>query len=135
MFDVVADAGGVPGVALSADGILATAAFGSLRLWDIGTGALLVHLPVEIGPPPFAAFSPNGADLYHFDEGFVLRRFPLDTGRLIELAESLVTWADAGRVPPLPRPGGMRVDAGAPTRPGTGSEGQRSGTRRRLDHG
>ncbi|MGH8935593.1 MAG: BTAD domain-containing putative transcriptional regulator [Acidimicrobiia bacterium] len=95
VFDRTLEGGGVPGVALTGDGIMATSAFGSLRLWDIATGDLLVEPAVEIDRPPFAAFDPAGNYLYYVDgteeTGYVLRRFPLDHDRLIEVAESLVT--------------------------------------------
>jgi hypothetical protein len=91
VFDLVVDTGGVPGVAVTAEGVLASSAFGSLRLWDIHGGDLLVHIPVDISPVPFATFDPDGSTLHYFDAGYVLRRFPLETEELIELAESRVT--------------------------------------------
>jgi len=90
LFDRVVDAGAVV-AALNASGVLATTAFNSLRLWDIHTGQLLIDLEVDIETPPFAAFSPDGEDLYYVDAGYVLRRYPLDPDRLVEMAQSRLT--------------------------------------------
>lgn len=95
VFDQIVDTGVLIGVALNADGVLATSAFGSLRLWDIHTGEHLVDIPVEGAIPPHARFSPDGNHLYYVDDPgldvAILRRFPLDTEVLIALAEDRVT--------------------------------------------
>jgi DNA-binding SARP family transcriptional activator/WD40 repeat protein len=94
VFDRVVGSGGVTGVRLNAEGILATSAFGSLRLWNIHTGELLVDLAIDIELPPTAAFSPDGNILYYSDTDFagnVLRKFHLDTQVLVDLAESRVS--------------------------------------------
>jgi DNA-binding SARP family transcriptional activator/WD40 repeat protein len=95
VFNEVVDTGGVPGVALNAEGVLATSAFNSLRLWDIHTGGVLNELTVEIDTPPFAAFSPEGDSLFYTDgnpdTGYVLRQVRLDIDQLIELAQSRIT--------------------------------------------
>jgi DNA-binding SARP family transcriptional activator/WD40 repeat protein len=93
VFDRVVGSGGVTGVRLNAEGILATSGHGALRLWNIHTGELLVDLAIDIELPPTAAFSPDGNILYYSDTDFagnVLRKFPLDTDVLIELAEGRV---------------------------------------------
>ena len=94
VFDQVVGSGGVPGVRINADGVLATSAFGALRLWNIHTGELLVEPAIDIELPPIAAFSPDGDILYYADTDFagnVLRKFHLDTDVLIDLAERRVS--------------------------------------------
>jgi WD40 repeat protein len=90
------DNGGIPGVSLNASGILATSAFNSLRLWDIHSGELVAEIPVEIDTPPYADFNPDGSLLYYIDQPagssrHVLRTFPLEVDRLVDLAETRVT--------------------------------------------
>jgi serine/threonine protein kinase/DNA-binding SARP family transcriptional activator/WD40 repeat protein len=94
VFDQVVGSGGVVGVRLNTDGVLATSAQGAVRLWDVKTQELLVNLAVEIDLPPISAFSPDGHTLYYADSdygGGVLRKFHLDLEVLIEVAESRVT--------------------------------------------
>lgn len=59
LFDQVVDSGAVSTVALNADGVLATSAFGSLRLWDIHTGGLVAELPVDTNLPPACDLQPQ----------------------------------------------------------------------------
>ncbi len=86
--------GGVPGIAISANGVLATSAFDSsfIRLWDFHTGRLITELRTSLdgSSPPHLNFSPDGSYLLYPDAGHVLRKFFLDTQQLIELAESRV---------------------------------------------
>jgi len=95
VFDQAVDTGQMISLALDANGVLATSTFGSLRLWDIHSGELVVEIPIESDGPPQARFSTEGDYLYYVDDsdlgGLVVRRFPLDTDELIELAESRVT--------------------------------------------
>jgi WD40 repeat protein len=94
IFDREVDPGTLPAVAINQDGVLATSKHGSLRLWDVVSGEHLVRVPVHTARPSFAEFSPEGDDLLYVDEiasGYVLRRFPVDPERLIELAQSRVT--------------------------------------------
>jgi WD40 repeat protein len=87
--------GGVPGIALTADGVLATSAFDSpfIRLWDIHTGGLLAELRTWLdgSSPPQLNFSPDGSYLLYPDVGNVLRKFALDTDHLVDLARTRVT--------------------------------------------
>jgi serine/threonine protein kinase len=94
VFDQPVDPGGVPMVSLNRNGILATSAFGSLRLWDIHRGEQIIQIPVRITRPVSATFTRGGDHLLYIDEsesGHVLRRFLLDPNELIDLARSLVT--------------------------------------------
>ena len=95
VFDRTVDTGLMISLALDADGVLATSTFGSLRLWDIHSGELIVEIPVEGDGPSHPRVSQDGDYLYYVDDsdlgGMVVRRFPLDTDELIELAESRVT--------------------------------------------
>jgi DNA-binding SARP family transcriptional activator/WD40 repeat protein len=87
--------GGVPGVAITTAGVVASIAFDSpfIRLWDLRSGDLVVELRTTLdgSSPPHLNFSPDGTYLLYPDAGQVLRRFPLDTARLVELAETRVT--------------------------------------------
>ena len=91
VFSQTIDTGQMISVALDANGVLATSTFGSLRLWDVHTGELIVELPVEGAGPPFPRFSSDGAYLYYNDDpglgAVVVRRYPLDTDQLVEFAE------------------------------------------------
>ena len=86
--------GGVPGIAITSDGIIASSAFDSrfVRLWDLATGDLLAELQTDLdgSSPPHLAFTPDGDQLLYPDAGHVLRRFPLDVDRLVDLAERRV---------------------------------------------
>jgi hypothetical protein len=93
VFDDPVDPGGLF-VDINAEGILATSAFGSLRLWDIDTDQQLIQIPVTTTDSPYAVFSLEGDHLLYQDrgeDGYVLRRFPLDPEELIALGESRVT--------------------------------------------
>jgi hypothetical protein len=81
-------------VDISADGVFATSAFGSLRLWNINTGEQVIQVPVATTAPPYGIFTHEGDYLLYADQtegGYVLRRFPLDPDEIIELAETRVT--------------------------------------------
>jgi WD40 repeat protein len=95
VMNVVAHVGGVPIQVMNADGVLATGAVnGTLRLWDVSQGALIVELERDMDSLPFVAFSPDGEYLYYSDlgqAGYVIRRFALDPEQLVALAESRVT--------------------------------------------
>ncbi len=97
VFARTVDTGQMIGVALDANGRLATGAFGSLRLWDIHTGELIIDIPVEGNIPPQPTFSPEGDYLFYVDDpGYdipVVRRFPLDSAQLIAVAEDRLTRA------------------------------------------
>lgn len=87
------DPGGLFAI-INADGILATSASGSLRLWDIDTGQQVIQVPVTTTDFPFTIFPRAGDHLLYVDQGergYVLRRFPLDPDEIIELAENRVT--------------------------------------------
>lgn len=93
VFDDPVDPGGLF-VAISADGVLATSAFGSLRLWDTVTDQQLIQVPVTTTDSPYAIFTKEGDRLFYVDRGeggYVLRQFPLDPDETIALAESRIT--------------------------------------------
>jgi WD40 repeat protein len=87
--------GGVRGIAVTTSGIVASSAFDSqfIRLFDLRSGELVVelHTGLDGSSPPHLNFSPDGSYLLYPDTGHVLRRFPLDTDRLVELAEIRVS--------------------------------------------
>jgi WD40 repeat protein len=95
VFDATVAPGVVPSYALTADGVLATGAFGAsvIRLWDIHSGGLMVevHTGIDDFAPPHLNFSPDGSYLLYPDAGNVLRKFHLDPDRLIALAKERVT--------------------------------------------
>jgi WD40 repeat protein len=95
VMDATVATGGVPGIALTADGVLATSAFDSpfIRLWDIHTGGLLAELRTGLdgSSPPQLNFSPDGSYLLYPDAGNVLRKFSLNTDHLVDLARTRVT--------------------------------------------
>ncbi|MGH9119917.1 MAG: WD40 repeat domain-containing protein [Acidimicrobiales bacterium] len=83
----------LPGPRLNADGILATRGFGDgfVRLWEVATGDMIVELRADPTEGFTVTFSPDGNHLYYADTGDVIRRYPLDTDELVELAESRLT--------------------------------------------
>ena len=93
VFDQTVHEGVTAGHALSADGLLATAGLsdGRVKLWDISSGDLVIELETDASNPSRPVeFSPDGSYLLYNDGG-VLRRYPLDPDELIELAESRLT--------------------------------------------
>jgi WD40 repeat protein len=97
VFDAEVATGLVSGIALTGDGVLATAASESdfVRLWDVTDGALIVELRADLDGefPPRLAFGPDGSYLLYPASGNVLHRYLRDTDDLVELAESRVTRA------------------------------------------
>jgi WD40 repeat protein len=95
LMDTTVATGGVPGIAITAEGVLASSAFDSpfIRLWDIHSGELLAELRTGLdgSSPPQLNFSPDGDYLLYPDAGNVLRKFYLDTDHMVELARSRVT--------------------------------------------
>jgi len=95
VFDVQAHEGPTIGQAISRNGLVATSTHGEpLRIWDMASGELWVELDVDMSLAPFVMFSRDDEYLYYTDssyDGYVIRRFPLDPDRLIELAESRIT--------------------------------------------
>jgi WD40 repeat protein len=92
VFDTVADQGVTAGTALSADGVLASAGLsdGHVKLWNVSTGQLLVELVAGPNGTGAIEFSPDGSYLVYNDGG-VMRRYPMDADRLVELAKSRLT--------------------------------------------
>ncbi len=93
VMDPTAHLGGVVGLAMNDSGILATASVddGFVRLWNIHSGKLELALKTNpTGGWSPVEFSPDGSSLLYNDGG-VLRRYYLDTDRLIALAESRLT--------------------------------------------
>jgi WD40 repeat protein len=94
MFEEVGS-GGVAHVALGPGGVLATSGHDpNVRLWDIHSGDVLHELGKTPDVSRPVAFTSEGDLLYidgNMEQGHVVRRFPLDADRLIELAESRVT--------------------------------------------
>jgi WD40 repeat protein len=78
--------------AVSGQGLLATTvAAAPMRLWDLDSGRLVAELPTDFVGWPTVAFSPDGSYLLYGDTDGVLRRYYVDTERLVELAESRLT--------------------------------------------
>lgn len=81
--------------AISGNGLVATSGHGDpVRIWDMTDGELWIELDVGMPLAPFVLFSHDEKYLYYTDtgyDGYVIRRFPLDSDRLIELAESRIT--------------------------------------------
>jgi DNA-binding SARP family transcriptional activator/WD40 repeat protein len=92
VLDLVAHEGGIPAIAISSDGTLATTDFGeTVRLWNMSTGKLLGELSTGTKPGiATVAFPPDGSYLLYSHNG-VLRRYPLDPDELIAQAHSLLT--------------------------------------------
>ncbi len=92
VLDWVAHEGGIPAIAVSADGTLATTGFGQeVKLWNLSTGELLLELrTVPAQGKSTIAFSPDGSYLLYSD-GDLVRKYLRDTDDLVELAESLLT--------------------------------------------
>jgi WD40 repeat protein len=89
-WSVKAHNGSVQGLAVSAGGLIATASSaGNIRVWD-PTGHLVADVPIKPDDPPSLSFAPGTDTLYYEDAGGVVRRFPLDTKRSMQLARSLV---------------------------------------------
>jgi WD40 repeat protein len=79
-------------IALGAGPMLAGSVAGSpIRVWDVRSGELRAEIPTDYVGWPAMAFSPDGSYLLYPDTGGILRRYYLDTDRLIEQAESLLT--------------------------------------------
>jgi WD40 repeat protein len=92
---VEAHNGSVAGHAISGSGVLATGAYGNptIRLWDVGSLELRQEIDIQMDWAPIVLFSPDDQWLYYSDtayRGYVIRRYPLDPQRLIELAKTLV---------------------------------------------
>jgi WD40 repeat protein len=94
MFDEVGSDG--IWVALGRDGLLATAAYPHVLMWDIHTGGLIRELAVAPSRqvPSNVAFTPDGDLLYiegSEDQGYGVHTFITDPDRLVELARTRVT--------------------------------------------
>jgi hypothetical protein len=70
---------------------LAASSFGSLRVWDIASGALVAQPHVEIDTPPFSIFSPDGTSLLYAETGYEVRRLILDPEELVDQARRRLT--------------------------------------------
>ena len=94
VFDQTVDNGAAAAVALSADGLLASAGAsdGRVKLWDISSGRLVVELQTAVASNEAApiVFSPDGNYMLYNDGG-VLRRYPLHADQLVALAQSRLT--------------------------------------------
>ncbi len=89
-WSVKAHNGSVQGLAVSDGGLIATASSAAnVRVWDAG-GHLLADIPIKPDDPPSVSFARGTNTLYYEDAGGVVRRFPLDAKRLMQLARSLV---------------------------------------------
>ena len=88
---VKAHSGSVQGLAVSNDGLIATASSaGTVRVWS-PDGQLLADLPIRPDDPPNVAFA-NGTDtLYYEDGNDVIRKLSLDPAESMRFARSLVT--------------------------------------------
>ena len=92
VLDWVAHEGGIPDIAISADGTLATTGFGEeVKLWNLSTGELLLELRTAPAQGQSTiAFSPDGSYLLYSD-GDLVRKYLRDTDELVALAEGLLT--------------------------------------------
>ena len=90
VFDVVAHTGPTPWPAVSDGGLVATSGFdGLVRLWDMASGEMVVELRKGGGDVfPVLEFSPDGEYLHYADSANLIRRFPVDSERLVALAQS-----------------------------------------------
>jgi hypothetical protein len=96
-FDQIAS-NGVARTALNGNGILATSGNGDglLRLWEFQSGELLLEFRTDRVDGPtvgngWMAFSPDGSYMLYMDAAGVLRRYLMDTDRLVDLAERRLT--------------------------------------------
>ncbi len=92
VLDWVAHEGGIPDIAISADGTLATTGFGEeVKLWNLSTGEVLLELRTAPAQGQSTiAFSPDGSYLLYSD-GDLVRKYLRDTDELVALAEGLLT--------------------------------------------
>ena len=89
-WSVKAHNGSVQGLAVAANGMIATASSaGNIRVWD-STGHLAADVPIKPDDPPSVSFAHGTDTLYYEDGDGVVRRFPLDPARSMQLAHSLV---------------------------------------------
>ena len=93
VFNQVAHTGPAPWPSITSDGVLATGGFdGLVRLWDIHTDRLLVEFRTDLDDQmPTVLFAPDGSYLLYGETGNVIRKYYVDTDRLVELAEDRVT--------------------------------------------
>jgi WD40 repeat protein len=94
VFEKAAHRGGVVGLDISDDGVIASAARGEtvLRLWGLRSGERLLELSTDRDPAsfPIAQFSPDDSYLLYLDGG-IIRRYDRDTDALIELGRDRLT--------------------------------------------
>lgn len=94
VFEQAVHGGGVTGLDVSADGVVASAARGEdvVRLSDVATGKRVLELAAQPDPAslPLALFSQDGRYLTYLD-GTVVRRYDRDADALIDLARSQLT--------------------------------------------
>jgi WD40 repeat protein len=93
VFNQVAHTGPAPWPSITSDGVLATGGFdGLVRLWDVHTDRLLVEFRTDLDDQmPTVFFAPDGSYLLYAETGNVIRKYYLNTDRLVELAEDRVT--------------------------------------------
>ena len=91
IWTVKAHSGSVQGLAVSNDGLIATASSaGTVRVWS-PDGQLLADLPIRPDDPPNVAFASGTDTLYYEDGNDVIRKLSLDPAESIRFARSLVT--------------------------------------------
>ncbi len=91
IWTVKAHSGSVQGLAVSNDGLIATASSaGTVRVWS-PDGQLLADLPIRPDDPPNVAFASGTDTLYYEDGNDVIRKLSLDSDESIRFARSLVT--------------------------------------------
>ena len=91
IWTVKAHSGSVQGLAVSNDGLIATASSaGTVRVWS-PDGRLLADLPIRPDDPPNVAFASGTDTLYYEDGNDVIRKLSLDPAESIRFARSLVT--------------------------------------------
>jgi len=91
IWTVTAHSGSVQGLAVSYDGLIATASSaGTVRVWS-PDGQLLADVPIRSDDPPNVAFASGTDTLYYEDGNDVIRKLSLDSDESIRFARSLVT--------------------------------------------
>ena len=90
VWSVKAHNSSVQGLAVSQSGLIATASSaGNTRVWD-PSGHLLADIPIKPDDPPDVSFTHDTDTLYYEDANGLIRRFPVDPARAMQLARSLV---------------------------------------------
>ncbi len=91
VFNPVNEGGSADASVVVGDRLVTTHSGEMIRIWDMASQAQWLALPVDTGFRTAVAAAPDGRYLYYVDGGGVIRRFPLDTAELVDLARRRVT--------------------------------------------